>query len=710
MQWNQYEKKQKTDITRAFLGYNHTNMIQDGELFDMENLTSDNFPFLSPREKRKLQLQVASNTWDSLTFTITTRSEASVSEATAIYQSSSIPVGGNEYVHITYDVDDTMISGVTGTVSYSNGSIAPLSEYVTTPAGCTSMTFELHAKAIDPAAYDPEDIDTYVYNIAAERRNDNVRGILCKAGKLAYLIKQTLYYDEASYNLAAYMPGDDGVSEQTLLSFGAYILIFPAGVYLNTVDTTDKGSLGHKNELSGTVSYTLCDKQGTAYNPTVSATAPQSPSDGDYWLSTGTEPGLYMWYATLNMWEAVLTTYVKIAINGIGNGLAEGDAVFMNTKLPDVNNGSILQKVDANYIIVTAIMNKSTDTESFSAENPLKIERRVPTLDFVFVNNNRVWGCYAGREGNTIVNEIHACKLGDPKNWYCYEGIASDSYTLSMGSEGEFTGAIAFQGYPTFFKENAVYRIYGSYPAQYQLITYDCRGCQSGSGKSIAIVGEYLLYKSVKDICVFDGSTPTSVSDALGKDMYHDAVAGSSLMKYYISMLDEQNNPHLFVYDMAKRLWHREDGLRIEEFTYNRSGQLYGREGVRVYGFGLAKDLLELTAEDGEKHVNWYAETGEYYTSSELRYAMPGYLYPIRISIRAKIPVKNEVTIEISNDDGPWEDAATLRGNGVAQTYSFTVKSIRCDHYRLRLSGQDECYIYSIMREYEAGGEWNGTN
>lgn len=702
MQWNQIDKSDnQREVTAAFLGYNHNPIIEDGEFYDMENLTSDHYPLLSPRKKRKLQLQVASNTWESLTFTITTRSEASVSEAIAIYQSNSITVGGNEYVHITYDVDNTMISQVTGTVTFSDGSSTPLSEYVTTPAGCESMTFELYAKAIDPATYDPEDIDTYVYNIAAEYRNDNVRGILCKAGKLAYLIKQTLYYNEASYDLSAYMTGDDGVNEQTLLSYGAYILIFPAAVYLNTVDTTDKGALGHKNSLSGTVTYSIVDREGTALNPTVSATEPSTPADGDYWLDTRTESyGLYVWTDTLKYWQAVLTTYIKIALTGIGAGFSEGDAVFMNTKLQDINNGSILQKVDADYIIVTAIMDKASDTESFTSDNPFIIERRIPTLDYVCVNNNRVWGCRAGEEAGQIVNEIHACKLGDPKNWYSFAGIASDSYTLSIGADGEFTGAVSFQGYPTFFKENVVYRIYGSYPAQYQLITYECRGVQQGSAKSIAIVGEYLVYKSVKDICIFDGGSPTNISTQLGETMYHSAVAGSSLMKYYISMLDEEDVPHLFVYDLAKRMWHREDNLRIEEFTYNNSGQLYGRDGIKIYGFGYAKDQLTLSEGQGEQHVFWNAVTGIYYAG--------GHTYPVRVTMRALIPFKSEVTVEVSYDDGEWEEQETLRGEDKIKSYSFTVKSKRCDHFRIKLSGRDECKLYSIMREVEVGSTWNG--
>lgn len=39
-------------MTTQFLGYNHNESIQDGEMFDMQNLSGDLYPMLSPRKKR----------------------------------------------------------------------------------------------------------------------------------------------------------------------------------------------------------------------------------------------------------------------------------------------------------------------------------------------------------------------------------------------------------------------------------------------------------------------------------------------------------------------------------------------------------------------------------------------------------------------------------------------------------------------------------
>ena len=80
----------------------------------------------------------------------------------------------------------------------------------------------------------------------------------------------------------------------------------------------------------------------------------------------------------------------------------------------------------------------------------------MPELEYVTENANRVWGC------NSKENIIYSCKQGDPTNWYCYNGIASDSYAVTVGSEGGFTGAATCMGYVLFFKENTIHKIYGS--------------------------------------------------------------------------------------------------------------------------------------------------------------------------------------------------------------------------------------------------------
>ena len=162
----------------------------------------------------------------------------------------------------------------------------------------------------------------------------------------------------------------------------------------------------------------------------------------------------------------------------------------------------------------------------------------MPKMDFIVESNNRLWGCRYGVANNgKVVNEIYASKLGDFKNWNCYMGASTDSYAASVGTDGQFTGAVTHLGYPIFFKENCLHKVYGNYPANYQVQTTSCRGVQKGSEKSLAIVNEVLYYKSQNGICAYDGSLPNEISAEFGDERYSGAVAASHNNKYYFERI-----------------------------------------------------------------------------------------------------------------------------------------------------------------------------
>ena len=47
-----YEQESSRRIVDVFKGYNHNLRVGDGEFYDMQNMTSDHYPILSPRGKR----------------------------------------------------------------------------------------------------------------------------------------------------------------------------------------------------------------------------------------------------------------------------------------------------------------------------------------------------------------------------------------------------------------------------------------------------------------------------------------------------------------------------------------------------------------------------------------------------------------------------------------------------------------------------------
>ena len=86
------------------------------------------------------------------------------------------------------------------------------------------------------------------------------------------------------------------------------------------------------------------------------------------------------------------------------------------------------------------------------AAEKITMERRIPDMEFLTECDNRVWGC------SSKENVIYSCKLGDPTNWYSYRGIAADSYAVTVGTDGAFTGAASCMGSVLFFKENVLHK------------------------------------------------------------------------------------------------------------------------------------------------------------------------------------------------------------------------------------------------------------
>lgn len=575
--------------------------------------------------------------------------------------------------------------------------------------------------------YDMENLSADNYPVMTPRKRreilttakSTIRGILFSDNKLTYLDGNDLHNGSAIYELESYFrtgsttneKGDTiytyDTSEQTLIRFGAYIVLFPSGLWVNTTD----GSIGtitseYSVPVGTTVTYRLCNASGDSLQGvTASQDAPANPKDGDYWLRT-TEgaQGLYMWYGYLSSWQAVATCYIYVEIPGsyLPDYFSEGDAVYMNSTLSDINEGSIIQSIKDDHMIIIGFLPDVEYTETTAEDWTLTIKRKMPELDHVCVSNNRVWGCHYGDDYNgNIVNEIYASKLGDFKNWYCYAGLSTDSYALSIGDPGEFTGCINYQGYPTFFKEDRIYKLYGSMPSEYTLSQNTCRGVQRGSEKSLCVVNEYLVYKSPADICVYDGSSPTSISNALGRrSRYYEACAAGSNGKYYISMETASGSRINLIYDMSYGLWMKNDArVKYTGFAQSEAGQVYGTDGTKIYGIAANDNIIFWSATTDEELVEWYAETGD----MGLDYSQHKVVRPP--AIRAYLPYASELTVSLSSDDGPWKVAGTYRGNNKTETITVAGFPPRCDHYRLRLSGRGDVRVYSISITLEPASE-----
>ena len=594
------------EMIDVFKGYNHNLRIGDGEFYDMKNLTSADYPVLSPRPQR--------GTFESLE-----KPEGLIAKDSLWY------VDGDTLYKNKYPITDSKMK--------------LLSDCDTCPNKSTC---------------------------------------------------------------ANYAPGKK-ICEKNMISMGAYIIIMPDKKYYNTEDENDCGDIEVSFETSTSTKFSLCKIDSSEYGEAKeSNTAPDSPQNLDLWIDTSSTPHTLKQYASVSgMWTAIATTYIKIYSDGIGECFNKEDGVKISgiteAKVKDLDEQTMViwEKGD-NYIVVKGILN---ETVTQPAANKIKVTRQMPNMDFVIESENRLWGCRYGVALNgAVVNEIYASKLGDFKNWNCFAGISTDSYVASVGTDGQFTGAYTHLGYPLFFKENCMHKVYGNYPANYQIQTTACRGVQKGSEKSLAMVNETLFYKSRSAVCAYDGALPVEVSSALGDMSYSDAVAGVLGNKYYISMKDSEGEYQLFVYDVSKGMWHREDKTEAVVFC-NCRGNLYyiDRDDNKIKT--VRPPATELEGKVDTKAVEWQAITGVMGTDS------PDKKYISRLVVRMALEIGTTVVFYVEYDSsGEWEHLFTMSGTSL-RSFSVPIRPKRCDHLRLRIDGMGVAKIYSICKTIEQGSD-----
>lgn len=539
------------------------------------------------------------------------------------------------------------------------------------------------------------------------RQMTNPQGILDKE-KLMWIDDKKLYVDGEEVALDGVTLTDE--SPKTMTKMGAYVVIMPDKVWYNA----DNGECGYmessfEHPKGEEVSFSLCEQDGTAITwHDAEYYKEHEPKNGDYMMSVANgKASLKVYSESTSIWANVIATYVQISATGIGKNFEKGDGVKVTIDNSEAgwtyaNNIFVNEEEDGKLSANTAIVDKTDDCitivgilddhQTFDNMS-VTVERKVPDMPFITECNNRLWGCSA--DGH----EIYCCKLGDVKNWNCFAGVATDSWAVTIGSDGKFTGATTFLGYPTFFKEDCMIKIAVSGTGGHQTKETKCRGVQKGSERSLAIVNETLLYKSTTGIVAYSGSLPISVSDDLGEVRYYDAVASNIDDRYYVSMRDKEGKYHLFVGDIKTGVWCKEDNTEVLFFCKHDDELYYidanDKKMKSVYG----TLLYEVPEKDTEDKFRWMVESGD------IGYSSPDNKYISQINIRISLDVGTNVDFYMQYDSsGNWEHKFNMAGKGT-RVYSVPVIPKRCDHFKYKITGKGMCKVYSITKTTEQGSD-----
>lgn len=323
---------------------------------------------------------------------------------------------------------------------------------------------------------------------------------------------------------------------------------------------------------------------------------------------------------------------------------------------------------------------------SETLHSKVTIERTVPDLSFAFCHDNRLWGVEK--------DKIYASKLGDPFNFNDYSLIASSAWTVGVASSGEFTGGIAYNGYPTFFKEDSIIRVSGNYPSQYSTYeTANVPGVAKGSGKSLAIANGYLYYLSSEGVCGYSGSYPTVIGENIG-EVLSSGVAGAGSDKYF---LEAERIPPVasdipplgkggkvvYVYDTRRRAWTKEEALEAVGFTD------IGRDLYALTEDGIYLLDSDKASGDAEEDFDSFVEFAPIYDSHLTKKGLS------KLHISLEVAEGANVSISISYDNGEWIKAKDISSTE-RQTFNIPLTIRRCGTYRIKFEGKGNYIIYAI--------------
>lgn len=520
---------------------------------------------------------------------------------------------------------------------------------------------------------------------SARQRRRRLRTLKDPNGLFAH--EKLCWVDGTAFCYNGVQKGTVSDSEKQFVRMGAYVLIFPDKAYYNT-HTDTFGQLDAA--FTGTVEATLSKPDGTPYGScTTGPEEPADPQNGDLWLDTGSDANVLRQYSSASgQWVTIPTVYTRLTAPGIGRAFGKHDGVTLSGfSQPELNGTHYLVEAKEDYVLIVALTQKPETAAGVT------MQRSVPDMDFVIESGNRLWGCSSKN------HEIYASALGDPKNWHQYMGLASDSYAVTVGSTGPFTGAAAHLGFILFFKQDCIHQILGSKPSNFQLDTTNCRGVAEGSERSLVRVNETLYYHAADEVCAFNSALPAGISAALGQQKYKNAIGGSVGSRYYLSMENPTGERELYVYDTKLNVWMREDSAAVRYFA---------AIGDALYMLDAGGGLWLLTGQDGgyadataedEPTVEWMLETGD------IGFERQAAQYAGAIQLHALCQPGCPLYVEIRYDgSGPWQ---TVYKHTPTQRSSMVIPIIprRARLIRLRIRGSGEFQLYSLTMRVETGSD-----
>ena len=530
-------------------------------------------------------------------------------------------------------------------------------------------------------------------------------------GAVVLCSETNIYYHG---NIVQNAPLASDAENRSIIPFGRNFFVAPDGRYVVTGDSgvsETRHAAFSQALLDAAVSYTDADwnEPDALY---LAKAPPASPQEGDIWTDTSAGTMLQKQY-TNGAWETLGEIYMCISHEMAARYARPGDRLRLQIGLENNGQAEVFRAGSGILLLRTTMLVTPGDYI-------ISVRKVMPALDLAIEHDNRIWGCRFGKNAEgRFVNEIYASALGDPTVWDRFEGISTDSYTVSLGCPGAFTGAAVVGGDPVFFKENYVIRVSGLTPQDYTLTVTPVRGVKAGHANTCVTLNEKVFYLSNAGVAVYDGALPYVISPEFGTHGFTDTAAFAWNGKYYLAAA-ENGTRRIYVYDTATGLWHVEDDdlnvrffvlIDSAAFMLCRPGVDHGTYVFAAMDASAAAPARNILGPEDDALVcgyerppqkEWFAETGRLLTdrgTSVLR----GVVFRVTLTADA------EFSAYLKCCNGKYVQLCRACA-GSGESFLLPVNTPRCHSFTLRLSGKGGCTVHSIALISEKTGEVKGLD
>lgn len=478
-------------------------------------------------------------------------------------------------------------------------------------------------------------------------------------------------------------------NKKQIAVMGDRIVIFPDKVVLNA-KYKRLGTYGTLDALQAAVKN---PQEFDAYGVGSAVPYEMYAWSGTEWVSYGKELEPMEASASFNGVTFKGTTYqdvpaeantMEFSVSVEGIGFKEGDAVTICgcTKHPENNKTAIIREISGKQLRFYEYAFKLDGEEGiteYKETGTITLSRNVPDLDVICAVDNRLFGAKD--------DTLYASKLGDPKNFNVFDGLTTDSWFQETGTAGSFTACTAYLGYPIFFKENGIFKIYGKNAENFEPSRSATEGVKAGAWRSLAVAGEVLYYLGSNGLMAYAGGIPESAAAPFGNVRYTDCVSGSDGRRLYLSMKRTDGSRELFCLDTENGVLHKEDDMEADAFC---------QIGEDLYALLESGNAVKVNADEGSCK-NSMVEFGDIMEGTMDRKGVS------RLQVRVVLEENAEMQISIQYDsEGVWRNVKRLTDTK-KKSFSFPVLVRRCDHYRIRIEGKGYWELHSMAREFYVG-------